>query len=498
MTARPGAIEATPRSVVDPARQSGTRSMKTTIRFLTVAIVLGLAVPQASADKPPTVYLLDTASRGEVSSLVPERIHSDLKDRLSGSPKIEMAAPLETGGAEKPTNQALADATRNYTAGIGLLVAEDFEGAAEKFGTAVSLFEANLGDVEDYAVLKDALLRLGVAQLRAGFEDDAQTTLKLWTTLEPEREIKADDFGQEVIDVVSKERRRAKKVGYGALAIDSQPQGATVLLDGVEVGKTPLTLSEITPGLHYVVIRSSKALTAVERVSVRGKKKKEELVVNLNTASETPTGGPMFFNELAGRLSRAEVDESLAPYLKELTARTGATHATFSVVEKNGNTLKVTPFVFDSATEKLCVLEPEPFAADLSDSTLHAHAVSLKIVAAVLAFPTDRIVTTNPLGVAAVAVVPPKKEAPDTSPPVVAIPVATGAGIDPEASTLLDGVGEGPPTVVAGDDSAWHKSWWLWTGVATIVVTGVAVGGYLYLQEEEAPAAKGWGASVSW
>ncbi len=469
--------------------------MKTSIPFLAVFIVLGLAMPSAWADKPPQLYLLDTHSRGKVSSLVPERVHGDLKDRLAGTPKVDMVAALDTGGVEKPTNQALQEATKSYTAGIGLLVTEDFEGAAQKFGKAVELFESNLGDVEDYAVLKDALLRLGVAQLRAGFEDDALTTLKLWTTLEPEREIKADQFGEEVIDVVAKQRRRAKKVGYGTLKVDSKPAGATVLLDGVEVGQTPVTLSDVTPGLHYVVVRKDKTFTAVERVSVRGKKKTEELVVNLNTGTETNTGGPMFFNELVGRLSRGEVDESLGPYLKELTARTGATHATFAIVQKNGTNYSVTAFVFQASDEKICVLEPEPFAADLSDSTLHAHALSLKIVAAVLEFPADRLVTTNPLTAVVVAepVKDPPKEVKDPDP--VAIPVATAVGIDDGAEPV---VGTGPPTVVAGDESDWHKSWWLWTGVATIVVTGVAVGGYLYLQEDEAPATKGWGAAVSW
>lgn len=468
--------------------------MKTAIRFLTVATVLALLSSSAWADKTPRLYLLDASSRGKVSSLVPERIQGDLKDRLSGSPKLEMAEPMDTGGTEKPPNQALEDATKSYTAGIGLLVTEDFEGAAAKFGKAVELFEANLGDVEDYAVLKDALLRLGVAQLRAGFEDDALTTLKLWTTLEPEREISAEDFGEDAVEVVNKERRRAKKRGYGSLEIDSTPQGATVLLDGKEVGTTPVKLDNITPGLHYVVVRKSDALTKVERVSVRGKKKKEQLVLNLEKGSENPnlTGGPMFYNELVGRLSRAEVDESLVPYLKELTARTGASHVAFTVIEKAEGKYKATAFVFSAAEDKICVLEPEPFATDLSDSTLHAHALSLKIVAAVLEFPADRVVTTNPLG--AIAVAPTKKKDPPPKKVVVTIPTAANTGTTGTTPVISDG----PPTVEPGEESEWHKSWWLWTGVATIVVTGVAVGGYLYLQEDEQPVTNGWGASVSW
>ena len=46
----------------------------------------------------------------------------------------------------------------------------------------------------------------------------------------------------------------------GGLVIDSQPAGAKVMLDGKEVGITPLTLEAIKPGRHQVTITSGNAL----------------------------------------------------------------------------------------------------------------------------------------------------------------------------------------------------------------------------------------------
>lgn len=45
----------------------------------------------------------------------------------------------------------------------------------------------------------------------------------------------------------------------GSLAIDSQPSGATVALDGKEVGLTPLILSAVPAGRHQVAVRSGTA-----------------------------------------------------------------------------------------------------------------------------------------------------------------------------------------------------------------------------------------------
>jgi hypothetical protein len=45
----------------------------------------------------------------------------------------------------------------------------------------------------------------------------------------------------------------------GGLAIDTQPSGAKVTLDGVEVGVAPLKLDSVSPGKHVVVVTTDTA-----------------------------------------------------------------------------------------------------------------------------------------------------------------------------------------------------------------------------------------------
>ena len=40
----------------------------------------------------------------------------------------------------------------------------------------------------------------------------------------------------------------------GSLVVDSRPAGARVIIDGREVGRTPLTLEGLTPGVHAIRI----------------------------------------------------------------------------------------------------------------------------------------------------------------------------------------------------------------------------------------------------
>ena len=58
----------------------------------------------------------------------------------------------------------------------------------------------------------------------------------------------------------------------GTLAISSKPTGATVYLDSVMVGKTPLTLNSVSPGSHTVEIKSPGYLScSIDVVVSEGK-----------------------------------------------------------------------------------------------------------------------------------------------------------------------------------------------------------------------------------
>jgi hypothetical protein len=58
-------------------------------------------------------------------------------------------------------------------------------------------------------------------------------------------------------------------VTTGSLYVDSRPRGATVVVDGKEMGQTPLTLSEVSAGAHVVRIEMTgkKSWTALARVA---------------------------------------------------------------------------------------------------------------------------------------------------------------------------------------------------------------------------------------
>lgn len=469
----------------------------------------------------PKLYLLETGALGEGSAgLVTDKVDSALRERLGSTPKVKLSEPFQVKAGAKPSNAALDDALKLYNSGIGLLVSEDFEGSAQAFQRSVTLFEEHLADVEDYAVLNDALLRWGVANFKAGYVEDAQSALKVWATLNPTTELKAGDYPDEVIEIVAKERRRAQKRGAGVLKVTSNPVGAEVLVDGKPVGKTPVELKDVLPGVHYLVIKNGGPFPSAQKVEVRGQKQVDELTVNLASAGPAVAqDGASFFDELKERLRKGEIDASLTPYLKELSARSGAESVAFVVVRKGGPGYLNAGFVYVAKQDLLVRVDDEPLSGDLADLTLGAHNLSQKLIAATLDPSKEKPVTGNPFLVVAEAPKDPPKDPADPkvtdpkvtdpkvtdpkkgdgSPDIVGLGGPTRKNTDVGSGDPVIGGGAGPydPHQDPDDEDGWYESWWFWSGVGALVVGGAA-GGYFLLQDSEPEQPKGFSAAVTW
>lgn len=75
----------------------------------------------------------------------------------------------------------------------------------------------------------------------------------------------------------------------GQLAVQSDPAGAKVMIDGVERGVAPLTITDLAPGDHRVELQSSEGITARHTVTVQAGGT-ASLVVPIGTAA---SAGPV-------------------------------------------------------------------------------------------------------------------------------------------------------------------------------------------------------------
>jgi formylglycine-generating enzyme required for sulfatase activity len=82
----------------------------------------------------------------------------------------------------------------------------------------------------------------------------------------------------------------------GRLSIDSTPSGATVLVDDVAVGQTPLIDLSLDKGIHALSLQEPRHLTTTQDIAITGRNVQQQLHIDLAPAwadislSSTPTG----------------------------------------------------------------------------------------------------------------------------------------------------------------------------------------------------------------
>jgi hypothetical protein len=142
-------------------------------------------------------------------------------------------------------------AESSLAAGRAALDGMDFERARTELAVAERTFRKT-----DLRKHRDAFLEalglLAAAELFAGEGSEARNTLRVLLTFDPEWRLPPDRKTprlEEVLDAVRDETRGLRHV---SLQVDTVPAGARVVLDGRELGETPVTLPDLLPGRHIL------------------------------------------------------------------------------------------------------------------------------------------------------------------------------------------------------------------------------------------------------
>ncbi|MCK5723739.1 MAG: PEGA domain-containing protein [Gammaproteobacteria bacterium] len=83
---------------------------------------------------------------------------------------------------------------------------------------------------------------------------------------------------------------KGQEISNGRLSVFSEPPELDVLLDGVEIGKTPVISKEVTPGVHILRVKDTeKEITILSGKSLQLSLFKDSLIEIPEKKAEAPT-----------------------------------------------------------------------------------------------------------------------------------------------------------------------------------------------------------------
>lgn len=470
----------------------------------------------ASGDVP-TMYLLPVDRVQEsISGIVPDRIDELTREGIESDTRVALKSSLQTGAEEAAGDKAVAEARGKYRSGIGLVEAGEYERASETLSEAVSSLRGNIEHLEDFPVLVDALKNLARAYGEAGFDFDARATMREFAHLNPDATLDPKKFSEKLRKIYAEEAKKVRSAGTGRLTIEATKQGekvegAQVVIDGTNKGATPVEVTDVGFGYHYLVIRGPAGETvATKQLQVRGRDSDQTFTLELAGGSKGAEDGqaeadaeneetPAFYSDLRETIQTGRFKFSeLKPYLDEVGNRTNADVVTWVLMSRDDSGYQATPFAYRVQDSRFVQGETVEFDVQLSNLRSGSSTLAKGVISAALQM--DEYETKQ-----RVALVDEPATAGEVRSDAASESTASASGqTGRQTSSGTEQAGEAvepPPTPeqsTASDDDRGISPWWYVAGSA-VVVGGLAAGGAVLLSNPSDPTRPtGFEAQVSW
>lgn len=155
------------------------------------------------------------------------------------------------------SSQKTQEAYENFVQGVESYRNLDLTAAIRDLNRAVKGYREGIASLEDNHYLLYSHLYLGMALYFDGRVADGEKLIREMVYLDPQRKTRklpTRDFPPKIVELHKKESQIIDKVPKGTVVVDSNPSSAKVLLDGMDVGETPLTIHDIPAGQHFIAI----------------------------------------------------------------------------------------------------------------------------------------------------------------------------------------------------------------------------------------------------
>ncbi len=326
---------------------------------LTALLALSSFAQEAAAEPPATKQKLTVMPFAALTGDVPGRAGTKAVGMLTTEFKSADAFTLVDAKREKSSGAAetaLETARKEVSDAKELRNKRKFRLAEEALNRAITAYKAAAGALPEIGEVVDAYVLLSAVQYNTGRDEDGAKSLNQALALAPDREVSLAASSPLFTRVVTDARKEIKGGARGSLMLESSPSNAPVLLDGLALGATPLSVKDVPPGLHFwrATLPSGEAIGGVVEVT-SGK----QATAKAASASKDPEA------RVLTALSQNKLDADLVAAAKEQAKAAEADLLVFGALSKEGKGLALDTFLFSASTGDLRRMARTSFDTEL-------------------------------------------------------------------------------------------------------------------------------------
>jgi hypothetical protein len=267
-----------------------------------------------------------------------------LSDRVARHGRLRLIEPGRALSGDPRTREeetllrartALADGRRAYDA-------LNLDEAIARLGQAEALYQTTGPLLGDLSELTTTLAYLGAALTLRGSTDEGVTTFVSLLTIDPT--YSPDGFPPTVTRIFERALQRLSQSAKGTIEIYSTPPYSTVYVDGRFRGVTPLTLSDLYSGTHYLRIEQNGYVVHGAPIEIAPNQR----ITSQTRLQSVKSGAEL--RDLLSRASREALQEGMGPSTRSLARMLVAETFLLVSVSQSGKDVTLTGAAYDAGS----------------------------------------------------------------------------------------------------------------------------------------------------
>ena len=343
------------------------------LRFiLALALVaqLGL-VPALAQPIPPRVWLGPLrAPDVPGASLIAQKFDEALRKELRKAKTYRLVGESEPSQrfAAGRSDPRIEEAESMRAAGKAALATLDLGVAYVALKGALERYEATLPSLGKPEVLVSTLALLGATALADGADKEANDWFLRAATIWPEADIEGLDGEANI--ALKGHQQDVLRFRKGRLKVTTVPSGATIRVNGVEVGTSPVTVKAMAEGTHYVQAAHDTEGLAAGKATVARRRGKIQLVLEKELGPPNAISPPTSVRDYLWKWN-PRLTALAMPTVGAMIAAKGTTQARYVVLQRlvttdspGKMTLEARVIALDK--RRVAMLHPIPLGTNLS------------------------------------------------------------------------------------------------------------------------------------
>ncbi len=222
--------------------------------FITVMLILaawGRTGAAQTGGKQTEIYpiVITIQSGYEVQK---DLIHKAALSAIAENPNYSYQQGHKSFHGIKPSQDPLGAAEDLYNQAFARYDDLDLPGAVEMAEKAIEKIELGAAYVDDLTLAVKILHLIGSCHTLNGDLNAASDAFLRAYAINPAMKPDANIFPPDIIDVFDAVGQGASEVGTGTISVKSKPKEASVYLDGMPMGVTPVKIDNVLVGKHII------------------------------------------------------------------------------------------------------------------------------------------------------------------------------------------------------------------------------------------------------